>query len=514
MAAELLTTEIAALPTRKITEQTCRHFGYGTGVYKGQAVQIAPYYNAEGQLVAQKVRGRDKKFAVVGDISEALPFGAHLWQKGGRKIVVTEGEIDALTMSQVQGNKWPVVSISCGADKPADNEGNPLPGTKIKKYFAKHRGYFNGFDEVILMFDTDEQGRFSAQVAAKVLGSRAKIAELPGAFKDPNEMLLAGKTAELIDAMWKAQPYRPEGIVAMSSLREEVLKAPSWGLSYGWKGMDNMTYGAHTGEIVTLVAGTGVGKTDVLMQVVSHLVTAHGESVGGFMLESSPVAAAKILCGKVAGKRFHIPNPTEGEPLWTDEELTTAFDTLTSRGKVFLYDSFGANDWAPIKDKIEYLYHAEGVRYFVLDHLTALTAGEEDQRQALDTMMEDMASVVVKLGITIFLVSHLNRPQGTKAHEEGARVTLAHLRNSGAIAMWSWIVLALERDQQATDDLKRFTTTVRCLKQRRDGSKVGDCFYIRYDTSTGRLNEVDDPEAPSEEMTRDESATPGESRDF
>jgi hypothetical protein len=48
-------------------------------------------------------------------------------------IVVTEGEIDALAMSQVQGNKWPVVSIACGADRPTDDAGNELPMTKIRE---------------------------------------------------------------------------------------------------------------------------------------------------------------------------------------------------------------------------------------------------------------------------------------------------------------------------------------------------------------------------------------------
>ena len=40
------------LAKRKIKEETCRKFGYQVGEYKGKTVQIAPYYDASGTLVA------------------------------------------------------------------------------------------------------------------------------------------------------------------------------------------------------------------------------------------------------------------------------------------------------------------------------------------------------------------------------------------------------------------------------------------------------------------------------
>jgi twinkle protein len=147
---------------RKLTQDTTKLFGYVIGEHRGTPVQAAPYYDSDGNMVAQKVRFPDKDFTVVGDIKDAMPYGAQLWPRTGRKIVVTEGEIDCMTMSQVQGNKWPTVSIACGADAPEDANGNPLQGTKIRKYFAKHKEYFSGFDEVVLMFDNDPPGREAA----------------------------------------------------------------------------------------------------------------------------------------------------------------------------------------------------------------------------------------------------------------------------------------------------------------------------------------------------------------
>ncbi|MCV5231965.1 hypothetical protein OFC56_32910, partial [Escherichia coli] len=64
------------------------------------------------ELVAQKIRTEDKKFLVKGKLTGEL-IGSHLFS-GGRKLIITEGEIDMLTVSQVQSNKYPVVSLPNG----------------------------------------------------------------------------------------------------------------------------------------------------------------------------------------------------------------------------------------------------------------------------------------------------------------------------------------------------------------------------------------------------------------
>lgn len=470
MAGDLITEglEIRALSTRKLTEETARKFGYALAQHKGRPVQVAPYYDAEGNLVAQKIRGADKSFSVRGDINKALPFGAQCWPKTGKKLVVTEGEIDALSMSQVQGNSWPVVSIPNGAQS-------------AKKHFAECRDYYLGFDEVVLMFDMDEPGRKAAKDAAEVLGAgRAKIAELP--LKDPNEMLVAGRTKELIDAMWRAKEYRPEGIVDMASLKEAVKQAPTMGISWWSDKLTALTYGIRLGEIYAFGAGTGVGKTDFFTQQIAHLVE-QGNAVGVFSLEQHPVETAKRIAGKVAHKPFHIPDAG-----WTEGDLDAAWDRLMKNGKVFLYDSFGANEWATIEQKIEYLVHAHGVRYIFLDHLTALAAAEEDERIALEKIMADMGALVKRLNIALFLISHLATPE-SGSHEEGARVTIRQFKGSRAIGFWCHYMFGLERNQQADDEEERTTTTFRVLKDRYTGRATGATFPLGYDQPTGILYE-------------------------
>jgi len=475
--AQMIEGDVQQLVSRKITQETCDKFNYRVGKYKGKTVQIAPYYDAEGQMVAQKLRFADKTFMVAGEMAEALPFGAQCWQKTGKQVVVTEGEIDAMSMSQVQGNKWPVVSIGCGA------------GPQIRKYFAKHQAYFAGFEKVVLMFDMDEKGREAAKVAAEVIGSRARIAELTEGFKDASDVLVAGKADILVDAMWRAKEHRPEGIVDMADLKEKVKERPQWGLSWHFDWLTNLTYGIRLGEIYALGAGTGIGKTDFFAQLIKHLVMEHKRAVGVFSLEQAPSETAVRIAGKVSGKTFHIPDSG-----WTDTDLDNAWDQLMSAGRVFLYDSFGNNDWQIIKEKIEYLAHAEGVQFFFLDHLTALAAWQEDERKELEVLMSEMGELVKKLNVSVFFVSHLATPEG-RPHEEGGRVMIRHFKGSRSIGQWSHYMFGLERDQSEPGS----PTVLRCLKDRYTGRGTGQTVLISYDPETGLLHEREGITLPSPE---------------
>lgn len=464
--------EYQSLGSRKIRDNTTEKFHYHVTRFNGKPVQVANYHNETGQVVAQKVRFPGKEFLFLGDVGAALPFGAGVWPKSGKKLVVTEGEIDAMSFSQAQGNKYPVVSIACGA------------GPQVRKYIAKHLDYFRGFDEVVLMFDMDEPGQAAAKAAAEVIGPTAKIAELPNGYKDANEMLVAGKVEDLINAMWRAKEHRPEGIVEMGDILDSAFEPPEPGLSWPFDTLTGLTYGVRLGEIYALGAGTGIGKTDLFTQTVSHFVDTHGEKVGYFALEQMPKETVIRIAGKLLGRPLHIPGTTPA----SDKEKGEVRATIDN--KVFLYDSFGANEWDSIRYNIEFLANAYEVRYFFLDHLTALAANEADERKALDQIMADMGALVKRLNVTIFLISHLATPQGTP-HEEGGRVFIRHFRGSRAIGFWCHYIFGIERDQQAENPVERGISTFRVLKDRYTGAATGATFTFCYDQDSGLLAECD-----------------------
>ena len=462
--------EYRALGKRGIDEETCRHFGYAIGRMNDVSVHVAQYRDDDGKVVAQKVRDAKKNFMFAGEPKKACLFGQHKWREGGKMLVVTEGEIDALTVSMLQQNKWPVVSIPNGANGAA-------------KSIAKQIEWLETFDKVIFMFDMDTPGRDAAKECATMLSpGRAYIASLP--LKDPNECLLAGKGQAVISAMWDAKAYRPDGIVDISEVVDKACQDIEQGRPWPWPSLTERTYGRRYGELYGFGGGTGCGKSTVFKQIAKHIIETEQANVGLIMLEEPPSMTAKTLAGMMMGKRVHVPGVE-----YDRQELR---DTLTNLGgRVYLYDHFGSMSFEVIKQKIRYMVRALGIRDIFLDHLTALASAiDTDERKAIDKIMAELSSLTQELECTIYYISHLTTPEG-KAHEEGGRVLEKQFRGSRSIAYWSHFLFGIERDKQDEDGVTLF----RVLKDRYTGDAAGLRFGLRYSTNTGLLEECEIPES-------------------
>lgn len=456
-----------AIVARGLTEETCAKWQYLVATYQGEPVQIANY-SADGvNVVGQKLRFKDKRFLVKGSLGDLL-YGQWLWRSKGRRIVITEGELDAMSISQCFDHKWPVVSIPNGA-------------SGAKKAIAANLQWLLGFEEIVLCFDMDEAGQAAAKECSGILPpGRCKVAALP--LKDANEMLKASRTEELVACLWNAQEYRPDGIVLARDVREKVLKPPEEGLPWCLPSLSAATYGRRYGEAVALGAGTGVGKTTFLTQQIAFDLKELGLSVAVFAFEQPPEETVKRVAGQMVGKTFHIPKSG-----WTQSEL----EVTTSReefDRFFLYDHFGACDWEVVRERIRYLRHSKGVRIFYLDHLTALAAASEDERVALEKIMAELGSLVKELSIWLLFVSHLATPEGSP-HEEGGRVKIRHFKGSRAIGFWSHFMFGLERDQQSDADGDKNTSVLRVLKDRPTGQSTGLTIPLTYDVPSGLLKE-------------------------
>ena len=473
MSSALLKGDVAPLLARGITVETCAKFGYIVAVDdSGSKVQVAPYFKA-GEMVAQKVRDSSKNFKCIGTMKGAELFGQHLWRDAGKKVVIVEGEIDCLSVSQLQQNKWPVVSVNSGA-------------ASAKKSIQSNLEWLEQYDQVILMFDMDDAGKAAVAECAPLFSpGKCAVASLP--LKDANAMLLAGRGAEVIDAIWGAKVFRPDGIVGIGDLIGKLNTPIEMGLSWPWQGLTAATYGIRQGELYCLGAGTGMGKSELWKEVMVHLGVTLNKPVGGIFLEETPEHTVRCLAGKMMDKLFHIPDEE-----WTQDELMTTVGVMERSGNFHLYDHFGYTDYDTIKSRIRYLVVSLGCKHIFLDHLTALVSGDKDgdERKQLDFIMTDLSSMVRELHFSLFMISHLATPEG-KSHEEGGRVMLRHFRGSRAIGQWSNFVLGIERDQQGADPKLRHVSTLRVLKDRYTGRATGKCIYLGYSPETGRLTEID-----------------------
>lgn len=469
--SKLLQGTFTDIPKRSLREGTCRKFGYTTATdASGEPCHLANYYDARGSVVAQKLRKPNKHFAWVGERGSCLPlWGQHLWSSG-KSVVITEGELDALSVAQAFDSKWPVVSLPDGAQS-------------ATKAIKGAYDWLLGFEKIVLCFDNDEPGRKAEQQVAEMLPvGRVFTMRLPR--KDANEVLVNDGPAPIVSAYWNAAEWRPDGIVAGVDLWEEILNTKeAESLPYPWLPLNLPTHGLRRGELVTVTAGSGIGKSLFVREVAHHLL-GMGETVGMLMLEESTHKTALGLMGFALNKPLHL-----GKGDVTENDLRRAFAATVGCGRLYLYDHFGSTDVDNLLNKVRYMSKALGCKWVILDHLSIVVSsmdGGTDERKLIDRAMTLLRTLVQETGIGLIVVSHLRRPDG-KGHEEGARISLSQLRGSAAIGQLSDIVIGLERNQQ--DDSKDITT-VRILKNRFTGDTgTEDGYKLFYDKLTGRLNE-------------------------
>lgn len=479
-AFEPVDCDIVLLKQRGIDTDTCRKFGYGIGRFgrKKEWCHVAPYHDAKGNLVAQHLRMEGKDFKWLGDMKKAVLFGQHLWRNGGRRVVITEGEIDCLTISMLQDNKWPVVSLPNGANHAAKAIRNSLE-------------WLEGFDEVVLAFDMDEPGRTAAQECALLLSpGKARIASLPE--KDANDCLKEGKSKQLLSALWDARPYRPDGIVSGKDLWDKVRQSPPTGYEIPYPLLNDRLHGLRCGELYLFTAGSGIGKSTIVNEIAYHLKMAHGLPLGVMALEESTDRNLRRYLGINLNKPLHLPEVHKALP---EAELRAAFDAVTGDDKWFAYDHFGSSDIDTLLSKLRYMVVGLGCKVIVLDHISIVVsaldeAGGESERKTIDKLMTKLRSLIEETGVMVLAVVHLKRPDKGKSYNEGRQVSLTDLRGSGSLEQVSDVVIALERDQQGdTPNISH----IRVLKNRPIG-EVGPAGSVAYGSDTGRLLPADGEE--------------------
>ena len=476
---DLLQGEFQPLLKRGIREDTCRKYGYQVGIAGGRPVQIAPYY-CDGDMVAQKLRFPNKDFAFVGSPADCGLFGQNLWRPTGRRIVITEGEIDALSVAQAFNLKWPVVSVPNGAQG-------------AKKSIAKNLEWLEGYEEVCIAFDDDEPGRTAAkECAALFTPGRAKIVSWVQGCKDANDMIQQGKEGEIAIRIFEAQPFRPDGILAGTELKEKIDAFRLGGGTYFSYDtcrpkMDLMTRGLRKGELVMLTAGTGIGKSTEAAELSSDLLLRHGLSVGYVALEENPLRTSLRQMSIYLNKPLHL-----GLGEITEEQYDEAFTKTVGNGRFYLYDHFGSLDSDNLLSKLKFLANGCGVDFVVLDHISIAVSGREDgdERRIIDNLMTNLRSLVEQTGVGVIAISHLKKPQGASAtpHEEGGRVTMDDLRGSASIKQLSDTIIGIERNQQ--DKEESDYCTLRVLKCRFTG-ETGIADTLHYNRKTGRLIAVE-----------------------
>lgn len=483
-----LTHPVRAIRDRGIDHATAEHFNVRIGVSSTDGetpiYHLYPRYR-DGDQVGWKKKTQDKQFMSTGGQDVDL-FGLHLCKDGGKKIWITEGELDAMSvyqaLTQDSSIKWSpdVVSLPDGCQS-------------ATKAIANNLEQLSKFDEIVLVFDNDVAGKEATKVICKMLAGKVSHVTLP--LKDANEMVMDGRTTDLKwQCLSHAKKYQPDGIINakdMWSRYKESKDSPFYPYPPELPILNSKVYGARPGSIITVTSGTGMGKTRVLKRWLQHFKETTDEKIAGMFLEEDITETVEDLISIETGKRIGLPDVNI-----SDEEETAAFENLFNGGQISLYDFFGGMDDDSLLSKLKY-FAVTGHKFIFLDHLSIIVseyAVEGDERKRIDSLMTKLAKFVKEFGIVLILVVHLKKSESSsKSFEMGTRPTLDDLRGSSTLKQLSWDVFALARNQQHHNPRTANTTEVIVLKCRKTG-RTGVADYLEYDDVTGLMKTVEKPQ--------------------
>ena len=431
-------------------------------------------YTKNGKVVAYKVRQLPKEFRVVGDFTGVELFGQSTLGIGKKRIIITEGELDALAVAQAMleksGKIWgAVVSI---------------PSATGLKTLLDQREWVNTYSEIVLCFDQDEAGQPAVDKAAKMFpAGKVKVTSLPE--KDASDVLVKHGAAVLDQCIYNAQTWSPAGIVSGEAVWEQFMarqNVESVPYPDCLGGLNQKLKGIRHGEITLFTSGTGSGKSTVIKEIILDLLSKTDDKIGLISLEESVGDTAEKFISMA------LKRPVMDPPPLSDEELRAGFDEVFGDERLVLLDHQGSVGDSSLIDKIEYMA-LMGCKYLVLDHITiAVSEGSEglSGNEAIDKVMSDLLKITKKHNIWLGLISHLRKSQGSKSFEEGNLASIDDIKGSGSIKQISFDIIAFARNLVAEGEAERNTINFRVLKSRFTGL-TGDAGAAYYDTKTARL---------------------------
>ena len=440
-----------------------------------------PYFNIDTcKIEGYKVRKLPKDFMPsVGKIGGSL-FGRNTMNKAHKYLMLTEGEEDCLAAAtMLNGKKIDVMSLPNGAS--------------MCKAISAEIELLEHYDRIYLVTDNDAAGKKGREDIGDYLAPIVDV-YMVVCDSDPSDLLTSGRVRDFADAIKKAEQYEPEGVVNGTEIELDELLVPlPEGYPVPFKGLQDKLHGVRKGEILTVCAGSGIGKSTLVREITLSLIE-QGLSVANVALEDQMADAAKHLIAldmNIPMNKWKFAPPPKSE-------VQPHYDKCVANGRTFFYKHFAGITAESLMNRMYYYARRKDVDFIVLDHLSMVisASSSNNERKDIDTLMTNLAKMVVETGVGLIQIVHLKRTGGDKSFAKGGEVELTDLRGSAALEQLSWGVVGLERDQQG--DSRDFSK-IRVLKNRTFGF-TGLADTVKYDGATGRMYSVEPEDMESTEV--------------
>lgn len=448
-------TTVQFLDFRGISKNTYRFYGVGIRVVNDRPEQVVyPYLSGNKVRVIAK-----KEFFSEGDMAKPMLFGMDRFPKGCAKaITITEGEQDALASYEMQGSKFPNVSVRSSSQAVADCEAN--------------YDYLNSFERIYICFDNDEPGRKAAAKVARIFDPN-KVFMVDLVLKDANEYLEKGLTNDFMKAWWGAKTYKPKNIINNHDEIKAILEKEDGKpiATFPFPSLENKALGIYSQQLILVKAQQKIGKTEWFRAIEHHLVKTTDYNLGVIHLEESEKRAVQGLLTYELQTPVHFPTC----PYSPAQLYEKYVDMVKSDGRVNYYTHFAANDPDVIIDAIRYMVNVQKCKFVFLDHMTMLAVGAEDERKLLDDLALRFTALTRDLDFTLFLIVHVN--------DEG------QARGSRYIEKMCDMCISLTRNKVAEDETERNTLKM-VVEDHRMFGNTGPCQPLLFDRETFTLREM------------------------
>ncbi len=375
--------------TRGISIETVTAFKIGLQIDKdGGRWLTIPHYE-KGKLINIKSRSlppAKKTFLRVKDCRSIL-FNADAIQGNRDEILITEGEIDALTL--ITHGIENVVAATNGAGSFDPSWIDQLQAVK----------------KIIICYDPDEAGQKGARELARRLGyERCFNAALPE-DRDVNDYFQEGNDAVAFrELLGDARQFDVAGIMTfadgLKKYREEIQRPEqATGIRTGWTDVDRIVKtGFMPGELIVLSAPPKIGKSTFALQIITHNALQDIPALF-FCLEMRPMKIVQKITQ--CHCRLEEIGPAEIE-----------MTRLNFRGKpLYLGYSFQRPTLDGIMETLKAAIRRYGLKLVAFDHLHFLCRSTNNQVQEIGLAVQQFKFLAEEMEIPIILIAQPRKTQ-------------------------------------------------------------------------------------------------------
>ncbi|WP_375647296.1 toprim domain-containing protein [Bartonella sp. CR84HXZ] len=302
-----------------------------------------------------------------------------------RTIVITEGEIDALSLAAYG---YPAVSVPFGGGSGGKHN-----------WIENEFDHLESFETIFLATDMDQPGEEAAlEIASRLGRHRCYRVRLP--LKDANDCLTAGIDKATIKAAFSsAQSFAPEGLRRASDYKDQVIglfwPEPEKHLGYTVpypKLKDKLHF--RPAELTLWSGASGAGKSQLLSDCIPHWIA-----------QKSRLCLASLeMKGEQSLRR--LTKQTGGLEKPTKETIERILHFLDDG--LILYEHVGKSSVDTLLDVFDYCRARYGCDQFIIDSLMRLGIASDDyarQEQAVYKMVD----WAVLNSVHIHLVAHARK---------------------------------------------------------------------------------------------------------